>query len=134
MRKDVADIQNNALLFVIDEVELREFETRELQRGKNPRCFFFEKNESILAHLSRRHHRPSQDYRKLLPQVYEKAGFPADTKARWSQYAGCSCPCSPGFILYHPEGLKLHHVFVSVVMDETEALKLMAQGNMKAFA
>jgi hypothetical protein len=23
------------------------------------------------------------------------------SKLSWSQYAGCSCPCSPGFVLNH---------------------------------
>jgi hypothetical protein len=27
----------------------------------------------------------------------------------------------------------MNHIFVTVVMDETEALKLMAQGNLEAF-
>lgn len=42
---------------------------------------------------------PFRDYRKLLPEVFEKLGLPKTTKARWSQKAGCSCGCSPGFIL-----------------------------------
>jgi hypothetical protein len=127
--------EENAVLFIIDEIKLRSFEASEHQRGmKKPRCYFFEKNESILAQLSRRHYRPYQEYRKLLPQVYEKAGFPVDTKARWSKYAGCSCPCSPGFILQHSNKLALHHVFVTVVMDETEALKLMSQNKIEVFA
>src|SRR5690606_25287019 len=34
----------------------------------------------------------------LLPEVFKQLnGEPL--KAHWSQYAGCSCPCSPGFIL-----------------------------------
>lgn len=46
-----------------------------------------------------RRSRPYTEYRKLLPEIFEKAGIPAGTKASWSQKAGCSCPCSPGFVL-----------------------------------
>lgn len=38
-------------------------------------------------------------FRKALPAIYERLGIPAGTKAVWSQTAGCSCPCSPGFII-----------------------------------
>lgn len=56
--------------------------------------------ESILENLFERTDRPSRTWRKeVLPKVFEQVGLPAGTKARWSQYAGCTCPCSPGFIL-----------------------------------
>lgn len=43
---------------------------------------------------------PHRDYREhVLPKAFEMLGLPADTKAKWSQKAGCSCGCSPGFIL-----------------------------------
>jgi len=41
----------------------------------------------------------------------EAMGLPADTKVRWSQYAGCSCPCSPGFVV---DGHSRHDVHVTV--------------------
>jgi hypothetical protein len=134
----IVEIANKIMLFVVDEIKINPFRSNQIKRGMTkPRCFFFEKNESIIANLSRRHFRPTQEYRKLLPEIYEKAGLPPETLAEWSQYAGCSsCPCSPGFILRHPDGCPdelMNHIFVTVVMDETEALKLMAQGNLEAF-
>ncbi len=37
-------------------------------------------------------------YRKVLPEILKQAGIP-EAKASWSWKAGCSCGCSPGFIL-----------------------------------
>lgn len=62
------------------------------------RVFFWQERESILDGLALRHDRPFDEYRKLLPEVFKALGI-EPVKARWSQRAGCSCPCSPGFIL-----------------------------------
>jgi len=67
--------------------------------SKKPRIYFFHSKESILDNLVNRHDRPYKLYREFLPEIFKKADIPANTKARWSQYAGCSCPCSPGFIV-----------------------------------
>lgn len=67
------------------------------RRGMKSRIFFFHNNESILDNLINRHDRPQKAYRQLLPQIMEQNGF--NGKVRWSQRAGCSCPCSPGFIV-----------------------------------
>lgn len=86
------------------------------------------KNESVIAHLNRRRYRPYQEYRKLLPKIYEQLNLPSETKANWSQYAGCSCPCSPGFIMRLPDGFFYERdIFITVVMDLDEALTLMAK-------
>lgn len=72
---------------------------------KKPRVYFFH-DESILENLENRRSRPYNEYRKLMPEVLKKANknpdfadIPENTKAAWSQKAGCSCGCSPGFIL-----------------------------------
>jgi hypothetical protein len=39
----------------------------------------------------------------IMPRALRLAGLPEDTKFSWSRYAGCTCPCSPGFII--EEGL-----------------------------
>lgn len=115
------------MLYIVDTLETRPYSSGKLDR-KCPRVYFFEKNESILAHLNRRHYRPHQEYRKLLPQVYKQLDFPLGVKAKWSQYAGCSCPCSPGFILKLPDDFSYQQdIFVTVVMDLDEALALMAK-------
>ena len=67
------------------------------RRNKKTRVYFNIQDETILENLMNRKSRPIKLFRALLPEVYKKLGV--DSKARWSQYAGCSCPCSPGFIL-----------------------------------
>jgi hypothetical protein len=66
-----------------------------------PRVHVFPQGESVLEHLVDRHSRPYALYRReVLPQVWEQLGIdPATVKVRWDQYAGCTCPCSPGFIV-----------------------------------
>lgn len=54
--------------------------------------------ETLLDNLMNRKRRPYNVYKtlihgSLLNQVFNLG------KLRWSQRAGCSCPCSPGFIL-----------------------------------
>jgi hypothetical protein len=63
-----------------------------------PRLYFFHPNESILENLVSRHFRPIPFYKKLLPKVFAQLGM-KPVKAAWRQRCGCSCPCSPGFVL-----------------------------------
>jgi hypothetical protein len=66
---------------------------------KKTRIYFF-RAETLSANWARRFISPSREYRKFLPEVFDKLGLPADTVAKWNRYAGCSmCPCSPGFIV-----------------------------------
>lgn len=65
-----------------------------------PRMYVHVENESILDNLANRKRRPYNVYKtlihgSLLGQIFDLG------KLTWSQYAGCSCPCSPGFILPH---------------------------------
>jgi len=125
--RNVPQKSEKNMLYIVDTLETRPFSGGKLDR-KCPRVYFFEKNESILAHLNRRHYRPHQEYRKLLPKVYEQLDFPLGVKAKWSQYAGCSCPCSPGFTLKLPDNFSYEQdIFITVVMDLDEALASMAK-------
>jgi hypothetical protein len=66
----------------------------------NPRMYFWQKGESVMDNLRNRRGRPHDEYRKLIPDVLKQVfDVPQTYKARWSQYAGCACPCSPGFIV-----------------------------------
>lgn len=70
------------------------------RRAKKARIYIWPKGESIMENLQNRRDRPHTAYRKeVLPTVFQKLGLDPATKVRWSQYAGCSCPCSPGFIV-----------------------------------
>jgi len=67
---------------------------------KQTRIYVWPQGETIMDNLMNRKQRPHTIYKKeVIPSVLEKMGLSADTKVRWSQYAGCSCPCSPGFIV-----------------------------------
>ena len=53
-----------------------------------------------MEHLRARHGRPYTMYKKeVLPQLFRKLGLKTPAKLGWSQKAGCSCGCSPGFIV-----------------------------------
>lgn len=54
--------------------------------------------ETVLDDLANRTRRPHAAWRKALLPVLAQCALPT-TNVRWSQYAGCTCPCSPGFVL-----------------------------------
>lgn len=68
------------------------------------RIYFFPSRENVIEGMMRRGIRPHQVWRKLLPIVLKKANKSDKLAeaAAWSQKAGCSCGCSPGFVV---EGL-----------------------------
>ena len=73
---------------------------RRTKTSTRPRIYFQAKGENVLEGLTKRHFRPVDAYRQLLPEVFQKLELPVTTKATWSQHAGCSmCPCSPGFVV-----------------------------------
>lgn len=45
-------------------------------------------------------------FREALPEILKQAGIP-EAKASWSWKAGCSCGCSPGFILDKGYGMDI---------------------------
>jgi len=80
--------------------------------SKRARIYVWPQGESIMDNLMNRRQRPYTTYKKeVIPAVLEKMGLPSNTKVRWSQYAGCSCPCSPGFVV---DGYIGHDVHVDV--------------------
>ena len=71
--------------------------------NRAPRLYFSnDGSETVLENLVNRRNRPYQFYRKEfmpgLTSILRDLGVKI-LKARWSQKAGCSCGCSPGFIL-----------------------------------
>lgn len=96
-------------------VEVRKRSWRE--RAKKGRVYIFVEGESIMENMVNRTSRPQLAYRRqIMPTVLEELGLEPDTRFRWSQYCGCSCPCSPGFIF---EGRAMYEkdVFVTVTDD-----------------
>lgn len=53
---------------------------------------------NVLEDLENRGRRPHKVYRPLVIEALAQIGL-TGVKLNWSQYAGCTCPCSPGFIL-----------------------------------
>lgn len=94
---------------------------RPSKRREKAVLFIFPKNEKGLENFIFRATRPVKLYRTLLPEIFEALGLPADTKARWSWKAGCTCPCSPGFILSHVEWN--HDFYATVTADDPDAVK-----------
>lgn len=90
---------------------------RDLMRDRIARFHFWHESDTILSDLNRRmqgYSRPYTFYRKaVLPTLIDELGLDTDTKFRWSDYLGCSCPCSPGFRCYSE---KLRGCDVSVLV------------------
>lgn len=79
---------------------------------KKTRVYIWPEGESIMENMQNRRSRPYNEFRKqVIPGVLKALGLPAGAKVKWSQYAGCSCPCSPGFIVEDSYG---KHVSVTV--------------------
>lgn len=92
------------------------------EKSVKNRMFIFPDGETIMDNLINRHSRPHQIYKKeVIPLVMKelKKKFPdtykkvKDNTWKWSQYAGCSCGCSPGFIGSTKDNVE---IFVDVKM------------------
>lgn len=66
-----------------------------------PRIYIHLDGETIRVNLEKRRERPYSIYKKeVLPQVWRALGLNGnEIKVGWSQKAGCSCSCSPGFVV-----------------------------------
>jgi hypothetical protein len=75
------------------------YTTSNRSMARKSRLSVYVKNEEVLENFVNRRNRPVDEWRKILRErVLPKFGFPL-TGMKWSQYAYCSCPCSPAFIL-----------------------------------
>jgi len=63
----------------------------------NSKVYVFEDGESIIENLMERRQRPSARYKAIVLEQHPEL----EGKIRWSQKAGCSCGCSPGFLVDH---------------------------------
>jgi hypothetical protein len=71
------------------------------------RIYVGEVGESVFENLNNRFGRPVNEYRAAVLEALTSIGI-TDHKVAWSQKAGCSCGCSPGFILRVKEGVVRH--------------------------
>lgn len=76
----------------------------------------------VLEDLENRRRRPHQVYRPLTLDALRQIGL-TDIKLNWSQNAGCSCGCSPGFIVTgdKPRGINIWVTLPRVpTVDDTQ--------------
>ena len=67
--------------------------------NSKPRIYAHPDDYSVLENLSGRYSRPFQAVKaEVIPAIWAQLGE-EPIKAVWSQKAGCSCGCSPAFIL-----------------------------------
>lgn len=81
----------------------RSFRGNRTEWNSGTRIYVSEHGETVYDDLQNRFGRPVNSYRKAVSEALESIGI-KDHKLRWSQNAGCSCGCSPGFILRKSDG------------------------------
>jgi hypothetical protein len=95
-------------MFKIEDVAMRGQTSRSTSKTV---IFVHPQGETVLDHLLNRRDRPYTAFRKeVLPALFTRLGLAQDTKVRWSSRAGCSCPCSPGFII-EDNGVNGHQLY-----------------------
>jgi hypothetical protein len=83
----------------------------------------------LLENLANRTRRPYEAWRPRVLAVLKALGYEG-VRIRWSQHAGCSCPCSPGFIVEdgHRAGLRGGDLFMTLTdapsVDETKPARI----------
>lgn len=83
-------------------------------KAKYARIYVWPEGENIAHNLLARHNRPYNVYKaEVLPQLTKALGIEGDLTYKWSQKAGCSCGCSPGFI--EQSGKLRYDIHVDVV-------------------
>lgn len=68
------------------------------RENARPRVYIHPEGESILENFVNRRSRPWAAYTPLMDTLVKALKLDGLTY-EWSQYAGCTCPCSPGFIV-----------------------------------
>ena len=73
---------------------------RSSDMNKAPRLYVNVTDESVFENLENRKRRPYNVYKTLIHSSGLRTLINID-KLSWSQHAGCTCACSPGFVLGH---------------------------------
>ena len=85
---------------------------------RKARIHLWPKGENVMGWLDRRRNQPVKQLREVLPGIIEELCIPGNYIFRWSRKAGCSCGCSPGFIVEGPDAWKLYDI--DIFADYTE--------------
>ena len=107
-------IERDGITVTLREVKLNRFDNRsraKYWRGES-QIYVNPRSETVIQNLENRRQRPYTIWKKeLLPlvakMIKEETGLTMGGKRSWSQYLGCSCPCSPGFRTTIGNGEKL---------------------------
>jgi hypothetical protein len=94
---------NNEREMSMNIIKIKKIECEKL--GVKTRIYVWLKNENMLENMANRFSRPYDVYKQ---EVLPKLELPAGAKVRWSQKAGCSCGCSPGFVVDAVLGYDIH--------------------------
>lgn len=96
-------------------------------RNRKARVYAWPKDETILENFFEgRHNRPHRELQRQIRAVVDAALIVEGLnpqKWAWSQTAGCSCPCSPGWILTGKPGwMDCHNVevYVTYTIEEVK--------------
>ena len=89
---------------------------------KKSRVYLSVEDEGLLDNLNNRVNRPVALWKEIALKGLREIGLTEEFIGglKWSQYAGCSCPCSPGFII--KENVMAYDFFISVKSDAPEAV------------
>jgi len=105
--------------YQIDEFNIRPFSS--LKRKKS-RIYVFPKGETIWENIQNRRVRPVDIYRGIVCDALQVNGIHVSTvRLSWNQKAGCSCGCSPGFVVEQDSTHSLIAQDVYVTFSEKKA-------------
>ena len=103
--------------FMIDGVKVKvEAEQRRMDepRMTRSRIYMFPKNESMMENLKKRYNRPVKFWKKIAENVLDTFLY-HDKRMIFSQNAGCTCGCSPGFIC---KANSYHEFFITYSIEK----------------
>lgn len=83
------------------------------------RVYVSVEGENLWDDFANRTSRPHTLWAAPVKAALIAAGWPATVSLRWSQKAGCSCPCSPAFFV--TGGPLGHDIWATIEADEVQA-------------
>jgi hypothetical protein len=103
------------------------------QYTAQPRIYVYVNDFDVIEDLENRFRRPHKVYRRYAVEALETLGM-TDPKFSWSQKAGCSCGCSPGFIVSEDNrvvnGTRYWDLWIDInsapLVDETKPARSLA--------
>jgi hypothetical protein len=98
-------------MLVPEKIDIRDNSSSEFSR-----VYFFPEGEDATTNLLNNFedNRPHDVYAsELMPKILSAMGLPFESNFRWDQLAGCSCGCSPGFVIENSKGKDVYVTYVT---------------------